>query len=201
MEKPALKLVLLLFPLLLVSCRGENSSLQVLRGNYLFNRGDDVLATYSYLKAGKNVKDPRQQNYLNYNLGSVFLSLGEGEAAVEELERSLLLQGGRTALEANLQFRAVFNLGIARYDLGEYRQAAELFARALTIDAASWDAKINLELALKSLRTERISLPREQAVPQRDEREESGAVLERLHAKEVPVWEKSQPDAEDALDW
>jgi tetratricopeptide (TPR) repeat protein len=201
MEKSAVKRLLLLLPILLVSCRGENSSLLVLKGNYLFNRGEDVPATYSYLRAGRNREDPRGRSYLQYNLGSVFLSLGENEAAVEELESSLLFQGVGTDLEAKLSFRTLFNLGIARYDLGEYRQAALLFARALMIDAASWDAKINLELALKSLRTERVSSPPQQPEKWQEEREEDSQVLETMHAKEVPVWQKNPPAADGVPDW
>jgi tetratricopeptide (TPR) repeat protein len=197
MEKSALKRVLLLLPILLVSCRGGNSSLLVLQGNYLFNRGEDVLATYSYLRAEKALQKPWQQGTLAYDLGGAFLSLGESEAAAEELERSLALQEG----QAGLHFRAAFNLGIACFDLGEYRRAAAMFARALTVDAASWDAKINLELALKSLRAESSGPPREQAAPRQLPGEKESGILEKLHAKEVPVWEKQLPDAGDAPDW
>jgi tetratricopeptide (TPR) repeat protein len=198
MERHAVKpWLLLLSALLLGACRGENSVLLVLQGNTLFNRGEDVLATYSYLRAERELEDPGRLSTLAYDLGGVFLSVGESEAAVEELERSLTLPGA----DARLRFRAAFNLGIAYYDLEDYRMSAEMFARALTVDAASWDAKINLELALKSLRTERAPVSREQAAPQREDLEDLGAVLENVHAKEVPVWEKGLPGAEGVPDW
>ena len=198
MERHAVKpWLLLLTALLLGACRGENSSLLVLQGNTLFNRGEDVLATYSYLRAEREIENPGRRSTLAYDLGGVFLSLGESEAAAEELERSLTLPGA----DARLRFRAAFNLGVAYYDLEDYRMSAQMFARALTVDAASWDAKINLELALKSLRTERATVPREQAVPQREAREELDDVLQNLHAKEVPVWEKGLPGAAGVPDW
>ena len=114
MEKHALKarmlLLLFLLFLLLGACRRENSSLLVLRGNYLFNRGEDVLATYNYLRAGRGVDDPVRRSILAYDLGSVFLSLGESGAAAEELEASLTLPGGGGRLRFRGFLRVSFRL-------------------------------------------------------------------------------------------
>ena len=136
---PALALVLLM----VLTGRGREPRLATLEGNYAFARGDYVRATSNYLGAGGDAPQP----HLAYNLGNTYLALGEIDAGVERL-LSVADSGDR-----GLLWRVAFNLGHARYQAGRYLEAAYHFRDALLLAPESMDAKINLELALRKVRT------------------------------------------------
>ena len=128
---------------------GREPPIATVAGNYAFVRGDYVAATIHYLAAaagGAAGPEPSRQPYLDYNLGSTYLALGEAAAGME------LLRGAR-ATDHRLRGRAAFNLGNAHYESGNYRAAALSYRDALLLAPDSVDAKINLELALRRLQT------------------------------------------------
>ena len=149
MKRTAAAILLLPMLLLLASCSGTGASFAVLRGNLLFRGGEDALATYRYLQARQKGRD--WQDWVDYDLGTLYVSLGEINPGLRALNRTLEGFGelpaepGRSDRE--LFFRSYFNLGVARYEIGDYREAAAGFIQALRLKSDSWDAKINLELS------------------------------------------------------
>ena len=212
MEKHSMKrrtVAAALFPalLLLVSCSGTDASFAVLRGNLLFRGGEDVLATYRYLQAKQ--RGGEWEDWIDYDLGTLYVSLGEIKPGIRVLNRTL--EGfGELPAELNrrdreLFFRSYFNLGVARYEIGNYREAAASFVQALRLEADSWDAKINLELSLEAMmraaassRVQMEKLPDSRTESEDPQVEE---LLDSIHREERPAWVSAPSQEHFEQDW
>ena len=199
---------ILLFPplLLLVSCSGTGASIAVLRGNLLFRGGEDALATYRYLQARDRAAD--WEDWINYDLGSLYVSLGEINPGIRVLNRTLEGYGDLPAepgrKDRELFFRSYFNLGVARYEIGDYREAAASFVQALRLKADSWDAKINLELSLEAM-VKAASSTRVHSEKLADGEEpedlQTRELLESIHREERPAWVSTPAQERFEQDW
>ena len=211
MEKRAVKrraATALLLPVLLclVSCSGTDASLAVLRGNLSFRSGEDALATYRYLQAKQSEGD--WDDWIDYDLGTLYVSLGEINPGIRVLNRTLEgfqeLPAEVNRRDRELFFRSHFNLGVASYEIGNYREAAASFVQALRLKGDSWDAKINLELSLEAMtkaagsriQKEKLSASGGEAEdPQMDE------LLESIHKEERPAWVSAPSQGRFEQDW
>lgn len=212
MEKRPMKLkaaVIPLFPflLLLASCSGTGASIAVLRGNLLFRGGEDAAATYRYLQARERGGD--WEDWIDYDLGTLYVSLGEINPGIRVLTRTLEGFGDLPAepgrKDRELYFRSYFNLGVAHYEIGNYREAAGSFVQALRLKADSWDAKINLELSLEAM-FKADSNTRVQSGKLSDEGEEpadpqTDELLESIHREERPAWVSAPSQERFEQDW
>ena len=200
---------ILLFPplLLLASCSGTGASIAVLRGNLLFRGGEDALATYRILQAREKGGD--WEDWIDYDLGTLYVSLGEINPGIRVLNRTLEGFGDQPAepgrKDRELFFRSYFNLGVARYESGNYREAAASFVQALRLKADSWDAKINLELSLEAM-VKAVSSTRVQSEkPQDDggqpEDPQTDELLESIHREERPAWVSAPAQERFEQDW
>jgi tetratricopeptide (TPR) repeat protein len=207
MKRTAAAILLLPMLLLLASCSGTGASFAVLRGNLLFRGGEDALATYRYLQARQKGRD--WQDWVDYDLGTLYVSLGEIKPGIRVLNRTLEgfgelpVEPGRSDRE--LFFRSYFNLGVARYEIGNYREAAASFIQALRLKPDSWDAKINLELSLEgmmkaaaSARVQPERLPDSGEEPENPEMDE---LLESIHREERPAWVSAPSQERFEQDW
>jgi tetratricopeptide (TPR) repeat protein len=200
----------LLFPVLLflVSCSGTGPSLSVLRGNLLFRGGEDAPATYRYLLAKQ--EGGEWEDWIDYDLGTLYVSLGEIDPGIRVLNRTLEGFAGLPAElnrpDRELFFRTCFNLGVARYESGNYREAVARFIQALRLKPDSWDAKINLELSIaamikaaSSARVQTASkLPQSGEKRQDPERKE---LLQSIHKEERPSWASAPSQEVFGQDW
>jgi len=198
-----------LFPalLFLVSCSGTDASFAVLRGNQLFRGGEDALATYRYLQAKQTGGE--WEDWIDYDLGTLYVSLGEIKPGIRVLNRTL--EGfGELPAELNrrdreLFFRSYFNLGVARYEIGNYREAAASFVQALRLKADSWDAKINLELSLEAMmRAAASSRVQTEKLPDGGTESEDPQVeelLDAIHREERPAWVSAPSQERFEQDW
>ena len=187
---------------ILYSCSWPGAPLgapySVLNGNYRFNRGEEVLATYHYLQADDEAANP----WVLYNLGNVYLSLGELDPGVHTLEQARRGQiDGTRRQVGDLLFRIAFNLGVAHYDKLEYAEAAAAFVEALKMKSGSWDAKINLELSQKARQTLPPVKPSGLKSGEKQHIEQILEQLRQIHLEEVPAWAGAQTLSEQADDW
>jgi tetratricopeptide (TPR) repeat protein len=212
MEKRAVKrtaAAVLLFPIavFLASCSGTGASFAIIRGNMLFRSGEEAVATYRYLRAKQRAAE--WEDWIDYDLGTLYVSLGEINPGIRVLDRALedfdelATEPGRQDRE--LFFRSYFNLGVAHYEIGNYRQAAASFMQALRLKADSWDAKINLELSLEAM-LKAASLPQVQLEKLPDSREEPEdprleELLESVNRKERPGWLSAPTQERFEQDW
>ena len=200
---------ILLFPilLLLASCAGTGASFAVLRGNLLFRSGEDTLATYRYMQAKQRGRD--WEDWIDYDLGTLYVSLGEITPGIRVLNRTLegfaQLPAEPGRRDRELFFRTFFNLGVARYEIGNYREAAGSFVQALRLKPDSWDAKINLELSLQGMLKEaagsRTQSERSPDNGEKPEDPETEKLLESIYKEERPAWVSAPSQERFEQDW
>jgi tetratricopeptide (TPR) repeat protein len=207
MKRAAAAILLFSMLLLLASCSGTGASFAILRGNLLFRGGEDALATYRYIQARQKGRD--WQDWVDYDLGTLYVSLGEISPGIRVLNRTL--EGfGELPAELNrsdreLFFRSYFNLGVARYEIGDYREAAASFVQALRLKSDSWDAKINLELSLegmmKAAASTRVQLERLPDIGEEPQDPEREQLLDSIHREERPAWVSAPSQERFEQDW
>jgi len=177
----------------LLSC--SSPTVQVLLGNYRQSKGEYPRATVNYFRA---VESGRHQAVIRYDLGNVYRSLGEVEAAAE-----VLVAAFEEGKRRELRFRSAFNLGCISFQENDFHAAVSHFSEALRIDPNDWDAKVNLELSLAKLPggsevPEAVEQPRPQ--PLEDSFRE---VLDIVRKREELIWQSVNVEeaASDGRDW
>jgi tetratricopeptide (TPR) repeat protein len=196
MEKKGVGLVFaVLVAAVFLSCGTRNAYVDVLKGNYYFGRGMYQSAVVEYLNA---LEDVEHKDWIKYNLGNVYFSLGETDAAAE------IWANASESRDPVLLFNIAFNKGTLLYELGKYREAFEEFKKALQLDSTHLGAKINLELSLRKMGTGAGLLP-----PVRDKgkidrkREDPERILDYIKKKETTRWTASNQIDSDSEgdDW
>jgi tetratricopeptide (TPR) repeat protein len=204
------KALLCLLALLLGSCAGTEATLAVLRGNLLFRSGEDAMAAFKYLQAAKSAGGRNWRDWIDYDLGSLYVSLGEIRPGVRVLTRSLDGYTGLTAppgrWNRELFYRGHFNLGVAYYESGDYGRAAAAFMEALRLKPDSWDAKVNLELSIAALKKAASAANAQSAaaVPDSGRKtadRESEELLQSVHREEQPAWASAPSQGVFEKDW
>ena len=207
MRRRVVAVLLFGISLFLSSCSGTGASFTVLRGNLLFRGGEDALATYRYLQARQ--RGSAWEDWIDYDLGTLYVSLGEINPGIRVLNRTLEGFGGLAAepgrWDRELFFRSYFNLGVARFEGGDYREAAGSFIQALRLKPDSWDAKINLELSLqamvKAADSARLQSQRGSESTAEPEDPQADKLLESIHREERPAWVSAPSQERFEQDW
>jgi Ca-activated chloride channel family protein len=133
---------------LLCGCSQISGKLLVMEGNLFYSRGLYHEALSAYLRAQE---DSAAAPYAEYNLGSVYLFLNEGDAARKRIAAAMAaLEEKPPADHRELIFRIHYNTGVIYFEQEQYGDAAAAFRRALEIDGGRIEAKRNLELSLLS---------------------------------------------------
>jgi len=177
----------------LLSC--SSPTVQVLFGNYRQSKGEYARATINYFRAAES---ERHQAVIRYDLGNVYRSLGEVDAAGTALASAFEEGKGR-----ELRFRSAFNLGCTKFHENDFQGAVRYFTEALRIEPNDWDAKINLELSLEKLRGG-SEMPKTIEEPRAERLEDSyREVLDLVRQREELVWEAAnkQAPASGGRDW
>jgi len=195
--------------LFITACSGTGASISVLRGNLLFRGGEDARATYRYMQAEQTPGGGQWQDWIDYDLGTLYVSLGEIQPGIRVLSRTLEAVEQTPAQlprrDRELFFRTYFNLGVARFEVGEYRDAVAAFIRALRLKPDSWDAKINLELSIeameKAARGARAQSDRLPDSGDTAEEPEGEQLLQLIHTEEKPAWVSAPSQEVFEQDW
>lgn len=179
-------LILLCSGLLLVSgCGAARSHFNVIQGNYAYNQGKYQSATVFYLRA---LEQETYADYISYNLGNVYLSLGETQAALSMWQRAI------DSESIDILFGIHFNRGILFYERGDYQASYLEFKNALKIVPSDVAAKKNLELAYLKLQNKataaqsRGSENEGDQSPEDEKKADSLRVLEYVRRKESGKW-------------
>ena len=134
---------LALMLLSLSACSQVGDYIKVVEGNYAFSRGEYKEANFAYIQG---VENSEYSDRLLYNLGNVYHSLGESQAALEEWQDSVA-----ESRDSQLLFRIAFNRGVLHYEMGNYQSAYSDFRKALRLNPDDVEAKANLEFCLRKL--------------------------------------------------
>ncbi|MCL1818154.1 MAG: tetratricopeptide repeat protein [Spirochaetaceae bacterium] len=187
------KIIRKCIPLLALLFAGCGSVyVEVTQGNYHYGRGSYQKAIVSYLRA---LETEKYTEWVEYNLGNAYNSLGETQAALAVWEKAGLTQ------DPDLQFHIAYNKGCLYYELGKYREACGEFRHALRLEPSAVDAKINLELSLRKMASGGEPASQMKAEGQ-GAGDEGGRILDYVKRKEGTKWTASDHiDDSDSEDW
>ncbi len=177
------------------SCDRYGAHAMVIRANYNVSRGDYQNAIVDYLRAAEVME---YEPWLSYNLGNVYHSLGESQAALEMWDLA------QTVEVNDLLFGAAFNRGVYYFEQGDFERASAQFRFALRIDGADLAAKRNLELSLEKLRAEGDLTAGGAESEQRVQASGSGGrIIDYIRRKEEQRWRSNATRAPEpgVRDW
>lgn len=123
-------------------CGLSLAEVDVLKGNYFYQKGEFQQSTVCYLKA---LEKNKGIELISYNMGNVFYALGEGDSALA------IWKDAEFTTDVKILFKLNFNRGVLFYRQGNYKEAYKNFRRALEINPSDNGAKINLELTLEKI--------------------------------------------------
>ncbi|GHV60816.1 hypothetical protein AGMMS49587_03400 [Spirochaetia bacterium] len=192
-----LSFIILLSLLLLGGCSRLPGRFLIIEGNFYHSQGMYTEAVAAYLRAldhGEGAPDGLIKPFAEYGLGSAYISLDEGDAALERLgasEEALKDLPPETGRE--LSYRIRYNTGVVLFERGDYAASADAFKQALEIDGSRIEAKRNLELSLLSLSREASSpSPVGQGSEGTRTSERASALFDYLHQKEQSQWKSRE---------
>jgi Ca-activated chloride channel family protein len=134
---------------LAASCSGASGKFKIIEGGFFNQQGMYAEAIAAYRSS---LTFPGAAPYGEYGLGVMYLTLDEGDAALERFtaaEKALAVLGGDEHRE--LLYRIHYNRGVIRFHNGDFTEAAGEFRKALEADSRRIEAKRNLELSLLSV--------------------------------------------------
>lgn len=190
--RPGVKYILSIIAalFLLNSCVVGEPVLESLVGNYHFLRGENQDAMVHYLRVWKH--EGNDGPWVAYNLGNVYYSLGDIEAAFRLWDNAVV------SSDKDLLFAVHFNRGLAHYDLGAYESALDSFRTSLTIYPASLDAKKNLELSWLKLQASQqhggLENPQIKAPIESERSKEFERIFDYVKRKETRLWNQTPED-------
>ncbi len=174
------------------SCRELPQAAAVLAGNFANGHGQYQKAILRYLEAEDEMSAGLDIVY--YNLGNVYYSLGEPEAALH-----IWALAEKATDDVDVLFRIAFNRGLVYFNWGRYEEASQSFKWALRYNPADIDSKINLEDALSHVRSE-IPRPAEKREPSTLTVSDN-LLLEYIKRKEADVWTSPEAETSNVQDW
>jgi Ca-activated chloride channel family protein len=166
----------------------------LLRGNFFNAQGMYTEAILAYLEA---LEFDETAPYAEYGLGSVYLSLDEGAAALrhftaaEERLKDLLREDHR-----ELIYRIQYNRGVVRFHSGDFAAAVDQFRSALGTDGSRIEAKRNLELSLLSMTSQSSGAASSVSLNLQEEQKGPQLLFDYIRRKEQDQW-KSREWSED----
>ena len=129
---------------------------------------EEALDAYEGIRA-----DSPQRRELDYNIGNIQYRLDDYEKALEDLEAADAPVYTDDDDSKDLYEKTQFNLGNASFQLEEYEQAIEQYKKVLKENPDDWNAKHNLELALRQFQ-EQQQQEQEQQQQQQDQQQGEG---------------------------
>jgi Ca-activated chloride channel family protein len=166
--------------ILFLGCSNASGKLLIIEANLLNSQGRFTDAVTKYTKA---LEYEDAAPYAEYGLGSVYLSMGEEETALDNFSKAMnILESLPQNQNMELRYRVCYNMGVALFSEGNFSGAADSFRDALKIDGRKIEAKRNLELSI-------LSTSRQTAISG-EQREDEGlsALFDYIRQKELAQW-------------
>ncbi|OJF77147.1 MAG: hypothetical protein BKP49_03155 [Treponema sp. CETP13] len=147
--KTFLLLICIIVPFLETGCsQSVKNAATILRGKYQWAHYDYDNATATFFSALEDAKerdDKTLEQYSLYGLATAYLMQQESEAALKKFQEI------DTNASKEVLFNTWYDIGIIQFENNKTKLAAEAFKNALRIDSSSVKAKINYELAIKTV--------------------------------------------------
>jgi tetratricopeptide (TPR) repeat protein len=190
-RSPLLPIILLLLANA-SGCSNISGKLLIIEANFLNSQGRFTEAITQYTKA---LEYEDAAPYAEYGLGSVYLSMGVEETALDcFVKAGNMLDSLPPISNRELRYRVYYNMGVAQFSGGNFSGAADSFRNALKTDGRKIEAKRNLELSI-------LSIARQNTMSG-DNRENEGlsALFDYIRQKELAQWTNRewQPEEDNA---
>lgn len=186
-----------LLSLFLAGCRVDFASYaSVLSGTLAWSGQDWESASASFLRGEAGTEDPVVRDYALYGLAATCLAQGEYDAAEAYLERVL-----ESPID-EIRSGAWYQSGTIAHLRGEYAAAVAAFKRSLRVDPSRVDAKVNLELCLRSLNEAKARRAPSAAGVREEKGEGAGieAMFTLIRKKEQDRWRnQAEDDSESSV--
>ncbi|MEE0885422.1 MAG: VWA domain-containing protein [Treponema sp.] len=185
---------LIVFCMLFVSCKAENSvfgAKNILEGSWFWYQKKYNDAVAKYLQTvfdAQEDENPLLEQYAVYNLATTYLVQNENDVALERYRQLENVE------DKNVRYAVFYNCGIIANRKGNYEEAAKFFRNALKIDGTKIDAKINLELSL--MNAEKEAKSKENVQNQVSESKTSSTMEESIFARIREYDEKQWKNSE-----
>jgi Ca-activated chloride channel family protein len=163
-----------------ISCSNASGKLLIIEANFLSSQGRFTEAVNKYTKA---LEYEDAAPYAEYGLGSVYLSIGEEKAALDNFAKARnMLDSLPPGQNRELRYRVCYNMGVTLFSGGNFSGAADLFRDALKIDGRKIEAKRNLELSILSIARQNVNSGGNR------ENEGISALFDYIRRKELAQW-------------
>lgn len=186
-----------LLSLFLAGCRVDFASYaSVLSGTLAWSGQDWESSSASFLRGEAGTEDTVVRDYALYGLAATCLAQGEYDAAEAYLER--VLESPIDEIRSGAWYQA----GTIAYLRGEYAAAVAAFKRSLRVDPSRVDAKVNLELCLRSLNEAKARRAPSAAGVREEKGEGAGieAMFTLIRKKEQDRWRnQAEDDSESSV--
>jgi len=170
-------------------CSNASGKLLIIEANFYSSQGRYTEAVNAYTKA---LEHEDAAPYAEYGLGSVYLSMGKEDAALECFAKAAdMLDSLPPTQNRELRYRICYNTGVALFSGGDFSGAADSFRNALKIDGRKIEAKRNLELSI-------LSADMRNTMGGEDKDDDGlSALLEYIRQKELVQWVNREWQPED----
>ena len=108
--------------------------------------GNKYYAKEQYRKSVEEYRRAGDSPIVRYNLGNAFYKQQKYKEAIKEYRRVLVTE------DINLREKAYYNMGNAQVKSDDLESAISSYKNALRLDQNDWDAKHNLEYAIRELK-------------------------------------------------
>lgn len=187
---------ILLLAGLFTSC--DTGKTQTLSGVVSWHRADYQKATAQFLKVYSQGKSQENQIlccYSSYNLASSYIAQEEFEAAVIRLEQI------SSDCDAKLKSAGFYNLGVIAGRKGDFETAKNYYKKAILADSENINAKINLELTVLQVESQKAESAEAQMSAVNIENRDtalSNQIFSLIQQEEQKRWKNLQSDKKDS---
>lgn len=166
---------------------------ELLQGSIYWHQGRYQNATVSFLQVIDSAIAEQNEQLLYYgvyNIAATYMKQNEEGSALQKL--AII---GDSA-PPHLLFSAYYNSGVIEYEKENYTAAAEYFKKALAIQSDNIDAKINLELSLTRIKSEKktSSMTTSPANESKTHNSAQDAIFSVIRENEQNRWKNQQMD-------
>jgi Ca-activated chloride channel family protein len=165
----------------------------IMEGSFHYSQGRYHEAIAAYLRVPEA---DEAHPYAVYGLGTVYLTLEEGGAALDRFSAALEALAPLPGDHRELRYRIHYNTGVVRFQQGDIAGAAAEFRKALETDGSRIEAKRNLELSRLALVRQNSAASLAPLERKEGERSAADTLYEYIRRKEQDRW-KSREWAED----
>jgi tetratricopeptide (TPR) repeat protein len=165
----------------------ERPDPDVAEGNALAAQNDPEGALKAYDRALERMPDSPE---LHFNRANQMLKLGSDHAMRAHDESLMAMNTPDTKLKS----RAAFDLGLSYEEMGQPDEAIKAYEQTLALNPDDPDAKVNLELLLKTQEERKKSMPQQQQQESKEQNQQQNQEQQKSNGQDQQKKDQKQAD-------